>query len=116
MGQPLVTVVGFFIFIAFTFLAAVPRPHKQYLLSHIKPPPPPNLEAQFHIFISPRNRVAQLYPRALGSLLVASYDLQGCCEGIPNPPPHGVVLKTQLSILIQPLHGTNREHHFQQFL
>jgi hypothetical protein len=27
--------------------------------------------------IFPRNRVAQLYPRALGSLLVASYDSQG---------------------------------------
>jgi hypothetical protein len=29
------------------------------------------------VFISPRNRVAQLYPRALGSLSVASYDSQG---------------------------------------
>jgi hypothetical protein len=33
---------------------------------------PPNLEAQVHVFISPRNRVAQLYPQALGSLCVAS--------------------------------------------
>jgi hypothetical protein len=30
------------------------------------------------VFISLRNRVAQLYPQALGSLLVASYDSQGC--------------------------------------
>jgi hypothetical protein len=37
----------------------------------------PNLEGQVPIFISPRNRVAQLYPWALGSLFVASYDLQG---------------------------------------
>jgi hypothetical protein len=29
----------------------------------------PNLEGQFPVFISPRNRVAQLYSRALGSLL-----------------------------------------------
>jgi hypothetical protein len=29
------------------------------------------------VFISPRNRVAQLYPQALGSLFVASYDSQG---------------------------------------
>jgi hypothetical protein len=29
----------------------------------------PNLEGQIPIFISPRNRVTQLYPRALGSLL-----------------------------------------------
>jgi hypothetical protein len=27
--------------------------------------------------MSPRNRVAQLYPRALGSLYVVSYDSQG---------------------------------------
>jgi hypothetical protein len=37
----------------------------------------PNLEGQVPVFISPRNRVAQLYPRALGSLYVASYDSQG---------------------------------------
>jgi hypothetical protein len=29
---------------------------------------PPNLEGQVPVFISPRNRVAQLYPLALGSL------------------------------------------------
>jgi hypothetical protein len=29
----------------------------------------PNLDGQVPVFISPRNRVAQLYPRALGSLL-----------------------------------------------
>jgi hypothetical protein len=40
----------------------------------------PNLEGQ--VCISPRNRVAQLYPRTLGSLSVASYDLQGYCGGI----------------------------------
>jgi hypothetical protein len=36
-----------------------------------------NLEGQVPVFLSPRNRVAQLYPQALGSLFVASYDLQG---------------------------------------
>jgi hypothetical protein len=36
-----------------------------------------NLEGQIPVFTSPRNRVAQLYPRALGSLFVTSYDLQG---------------------------------------
>jgi hypothetical protein len=35
-----------------------------------------NLEGQVPVFISPRNRVAQLYPQALGSLFVASYDSQ----------------------------------------
>jgi hypothetical protein len=43
----------------------------------------PNLESQVSIFISPRNRVAKLYPQALGSLSVASYDSQGYGEGIP---------------------------------
>jgi hypothetical protein len=42
----------------------------------------PNLEGRVPIFISPKNRVAQLYPRALGSLFVASYDSQGYGGGI----------------------------------
>jgi hypothetical protein len=37
----------------------------------------PNLKGRVPIFISSRNRVAQLYPQALGSLFVASYDSQG---------------------------------------
>jgi hypothetical protein len=37
----------------------------------------PNLDGQVALVISPRNRVAQLYPQALGSLVVASYDSQG---------------------------------------
>jgi hypothetical protein len=45
------------------------------LLSQIQDSP--NLEGQVHIFISHRNRVAQLYPQALGSLFVASYDSKG---------------------------------------
>jgi hypothetical protein len=42
----------------------------------------PNLEGQVLIFISPRNRVAQLYAQALGSFFVASYDSQGYDGGI----------------------------------
>jgi hypothetical protein len=34
------------------------------------------------VFISPRNKVAQLYPWALGSLFVTSYDSQGYGGGI----------------------------------
>jgi hypothetical protein len=45
------------------------------LLSQIRDSP--NLEGQVPVFISPRNRVTQLYPQALGSLFVASYDSQG---------------------------------------
>jgi hypothetical protein len=42
----------------------------------------PNLEALVLVFISPRNKVAQINPRALGSLSVASYDSQGYNLGI----------------------------------
>jgi hypothetical protein len=50
------------------------------LLSKIRDSP--NLEGQVPVFISPRNRVAQLYPQALGSLFVTSYDSQGYGGGI----------------------------------
>jgi hypothetical protein len=52
----------------------------------------PNLEGQVPVFITPRNRVAKLYPRALGSLSVASYDSQGLRWKYSNPPPHGEIL------------------------
>jgi hypothetical protein len=50
------------------------------LLSQIRESP--NLEDQVPVFIYPRNRVARLYPQALGSLFVASYDSQGYGGGI----------------------------------
>jgi hypothetical protein len=46
--------------------------HDHILLSQILDSP--NLEDQVPVFIYPRNRVAQLYPQALGSLFVLSYD------------------------------------------
>jgi hypothetical protein len=49
------------------------------LLSHSRPP---NLEGQVPLFIFPRNRVAWLYPQALGSFFIASYDSQGYCRSI----------------------------------
>jgi hypothetical protein len=42
----------------------------------------PNLKGQVPVFISPRKRVTQLYPQAMGSLFVASYDSQGYRGGI----------------------------------
>jgi hypothetical protein len=36
-----------------------------------------NLKGQITVFISPRNRMAQLYSQALGSLFVGPYDSQG---------------------------------------
>jgi hypothetical protein len=44
--------------------------------------------AQVPLFISPRNRVAQLYTPALGALSIAFYDSQGYGGGNSNPPPH----------------------------
>jgi hypothetical protein len=54
--------------------------HDQILLSQIRDYP--NLEAQVPVFISARNRVAQLYPQALGSIFVAPYYSQGYGGGI----------------------------------
>jgi hypothetical protein len=50
--------------------------HDHILLSQIQP------GAQVPAFISPRNRVARLYPQALGSLFVAFYDSHGHGGGI----------------------------------
>jgi hypothetical protein len=49
--------------------------HNHILVSQIRDSP--NLQGQSPLFISPRNRVAQFYPPALGSLFVASYNSQG---------------------------------------
>jgi hypothetical protein len=43
--------------------------HDSILLSQIRESL--NLEGQVSVLISPRNRVAQLYPQALGSIFVA---------------------------------------------
>jgi hypothetical protein len=48
--------------------------HDHILLSQIRDTP--KLEGQVPVFISTRNRVAQLYPQAPASLFVVSYDLQ----------------------------------------
>jgi hypothetical protein len=51
-----------------------------------------NLEGQVPVFMSPRNRVAQLYSQALGSIFVASYDSQGY-GGIIRTRLHAGILK-----------------------
>jgi hypothetical protein len=56
-------------------IAACRGTHDHILLSQIRDSP--NLEGQIALFISPTNRVAQLYPQTLGSLSVAFYDSQG---------------------------------------
>jgi hypothetical protein len=56
--------------------------HDHILLSQIRDSP--NLEGQVPVFISPRNRLAQLYPQPMGSLFIASYDSRGYGLGIPT--------------------------------
>jgi hypothetical protein len=56
------------------------RTREHILLPRIRDSP--NLEGQVPIFISPRNRVAQLYCQALDSLFVTSYDSRGYSGGI----------------------------------
>jgi hypothetical protein len=54
--------------------------HDHILLCQIRDSP--KQEGNVPEFISPRNRVAQLYPQAPGSLFVAFYDSQGYGGGI----------------------------------
>jgi hypothetical protein len=56
------------------------RTHDHILLFEIQDSS--NLEIQVPVFLSPRDRVAQLYLQALGFLFVASYDSQGYSGGI----------------------------------
>jgi hypothetical protein len=61
---------------AFTLRSKSLWTHDHSLFSHLRLLGSLNPEDQVPVFISPRNRVTQLYPRALGSHLVASYDSQ----------------------------------------
>jgi hypothetical protein len=62
----------------------------------------PNLEGQVPIFISSRNRVAQIYLRALGSLFVASYDSRGYSGGILSGLHTGQRILNNLTFLLYP--------------
>jgi hypothetical protein len=79
--------------------------HRHSLLSHLRLPQPGG-----PVFISLRNRVAQLYPRVLGSLFVASYDSQGSGGGIPTRLLTGscILFKTQLCRFVR----TSQETHY----
>jgi hypothetical protein len=59
----------------------------------------PNLEGQVPVFISLRNRVAQLYPRALGSIFLASYNSQSYSEGILTRLHMGLSCKVKVYII-----------------
>jgi hypothetical protein len=65
-----------------------------------------NLEGQVPVFITHRNRVARLYPEALGSLFVASYDSWGYTHSgyalnrvLLTSPRHGPRKNTSSSIV-----------------
>jgi hypothetical protein len=55
-----------------------------------------NLEGQVPIFISPKDRMAQLYPQALGYLFVSSYDSQSHGGGIQPRLHTGVLSRSGL--------------------
>jgi hypothetical protein len=57
--------------------------HDQILLSQIRDSP--NLEGQAPVYVSPRGRVAQLYPPGIG---LTSLRLEGLRCRYSNPPPH----------------------------
>jgi hypothetical protein len=65
-------------------------------------------------YISPRNRVAQLYPQALGSLFVASYVSQGYGGNIQPHLHTGPQLIALTVLVITPIHEQSRKHRFQQ--
>jgi hypothetical protein len=65
---------------AFILRSEPRRTHDHIFQSQIKDST--NLEGQVPVFISRRNRVARLYPQALGFLFVDSYDSQGYGGGI----------------------------------
>jgi hypothetical protein len=60
----------------------------------------PNLVEQVPVFLSPRNRVARLYPQALGSLFVASYYSQIYGGGIRRRLHTGLDCGQRASLVI----------------
>jgi hypothetical protein len=56
--------------------------HDHILLSQIRDFPKLEGQGQVPVFISPRKRVAQLYPQILGSHFVASYNSEGYGGGV----------------------------------
>jgi hypothetical protein len=84
------------------------------LLSQIRDSP--NLEGHVPVFISPRNRVAQLYPQAMGSIFVASYDSQGYGGGIRTRLHAGWLLATVSQLSCLEHLGTDRKENIIRLL
>jgi hypothetical protein len=63
----------------------------------------PIVEGQIPVFISPRNRVTQLYTRALSSLFIATYDSQGYGGGILTRLHTGrMPCKVKVKVMLRP--------------
>jgi hypothetical protein len=74
--------------------------HDHILLSLIRDSA--NQERQVPVFISPRNRLGQLYPQALGSIFIAFYDSQGYDGGIRTRLHTGLLSCLSLSLMLRP--------------
>jgi hypothetical protein len=74
----------------------------------------PNLEAQVPVFISPRNWLAQLYPQAVGSPFVASYDSQDYGGGIRTHLHAGFLIGLSSYPPYVSRHGSLRIHCLQR--
>jgi hypothetical protein len=78
----------------------------------------PQHRGQVPLFISPRNKVAQLYPPGTGFSFRRLPRLAGLQWRYSNPPPSGVLLTILATIvlLITSRHGPSRKNHFQKYL
>jgi hypothetical protein len=81
--------------------------HDHILLSRI--PDSPNLEGQIPVFISPRNRVAWLYPRALSSFTSPPTTCRATVR-YSTPSPHGIVAGSDLGLLMYASCGRRGAH------
>jgi hypothetical protein len=84
--------------------------HGHILLSHIRDSP--NLKDQVPVFISPRIRVVQLYPQALGSIFFASYGSRGYGANIRPRPHSSSEWVFPVVFRITPLHRPSRKQRF----
>jgi hypothetical protein len=86
--------------------------HNHILLSQIRDSP--NVEGQVPAFISLRNKVAQLYPQALGSLVVGSFHSQGYGGGVRPRLYTGSPIPLDRSSDVAS-ERIRRKYHFQQY-
>jgi hypothetical protein len=82
--------------------------HNHILLSHLSLP---NLEDQIPVFISPMNRVAQLYPPCPGFPLHPLLRLAGLRWRYSNPPPHriGWPIEVEVEVKVLPIENVKEK-------